>query len=221
MKLSSDTINVLKNFSDINENILFKPGKEVQTISGMKNILAKATIGEEIPQEFGIYNLAEFLNVIGTYSSPIIKFTDSQSLVVDDEKDSSPVKYNFSEKSVLNTPEKMIQMPSVDSTFELKNESLQRVMKRVNTLGLPDLAFKSEDGEIKLVASDKKDQNSNTASIVIGKSNIDFIAYLKTENLKFVPDDYTVEISSKKIAHFINKNKPIEYWVALEPDSEF
>jgi len=221
MKLSSDTINVLKNFSDINENILFKPGKEVHTISGMKNILAKATIGEEIPQEFGIYNLAEFLNVIGTYSSPIIKFSDSQSLVVDDEKDSSPVKYNFSEKSVLNTPEKMIQMPSVDSTFELKNESLQRVMKRVNTLGLPDLAFKSEDGEIKLVASDKKDPNSNTASIVIGNSNIDFIAYLKTENLKFVPDDYTVEISSKKIAHFINKNKPIEYWVALEPDSEF
>ena len=221
MKLSSDTINVLKNFSDINENILFKPGKEVHTISGMKNILAKATIGEEIPQEFGIYNLAEFLNVIGTYSSPIIKFNGSQSLVVDDEKDSSPVKYNFSEKSVLNTPEKMIQMPSVDSTFELKNESLQRVMKRVNTLGLPDLAFKSEDGEIKLVASDKKDQNSNTASIVIGKSNIDFIAYLKTENLKFVPDNYTVEISSKKIAHFINKNKPIEYWVALEPDSEF
>jgi len=221
MKLSSDTINVLKNFSDINENILFKPGKEIHTISGMKNILAKATIGEEIPQEFGIYNLAEFLNVIGTYSSPIIKFSDSQSLVVDDEKDSSPVKYNFSEKSVLNTPEKMIQMPSVDSTFELKNESLQKVMKRVNTLGLPDLAFKSEDGEIKLVASDKKDPNSNTASIVIGNSNIDFIAYLKTENLKFVPDDYTVEISSKKIAHFINKNKPIEYWVALEPDSEF
>jgi len=221
MKLSSDTINVLKNFSDINENILFKPGKEIHTISGMKNILAKATIGEEIPKEFGIYNLAEFLNVIGTYSSPIIKFSDSQSLVVDDEKDSSPVKYNFSEKSVLNTPEKMIQMPSVDSTFELKNESLQRVMKRVNTLGLPDLAFKSEDGEIKLVASDKKDPNSNTASIVIGNSNIDFIAYLKTENLKFVPDDYTVEISSKKIAHFINKNKPIEYWVALEPDSEF
>jgi hypothetical protein len=221
MKLSSDTINVLKNFSDINENILFKPGKEVHTISGMKNILAKATIGEEIPQEFGIYNLAEFLNVIGTYSSPIIKFSDSQSLVVDDEKDSSPVKYNFSEKSVLNTPEKMIQMPSVDSTFELKNESLQKVMKRVNTLGLPDLAFKSEDGEIKLVASDKKDPNSNTASIVIGNSNIDFIAYLKTENLKFVPDDYTVEISSKKIAHFINKNRPIEYWVALEPDSEF
>lgn len=221
MKLSSDTINVLKNFSDINENILFKPGKEIHTISGMKNILAKATIGEEIPKEFGIYNLAEFLNVIGTYSSPIIKFSDSQSLVVDDEKDSSPVKYNFSEKSVLNTPEKMIQMPSVDSTFELKNESLQKVMKRVNTLGLPDLAFKSEDGEIKLVASDKKDPNSNTASIVIGNSNIDFIAYLKTENLKFVPDDYTVEISSKKIAHFINKNKPIEYWVALEPDSEF
>jgi len=221
MKLSSDTINVLKNFSDINENILFKPGKEIHTISGMKNILAKATIGEEIPKEFGIYNLAEFLNVIGTYSSPIIKFSDSQSLVVDDEKDSSPVKYNFSEKSVLNTPEKMIQMPSVDSTFELKNESLQRVMKRVNTLGLPDLAFKSEDGEIKLVASDKKDPNSNTASIVIGNSNIDFIAYLKTENLKFVPDDYTVEVSSKKIAHFINKNKPIEYWVALEPDSEF
>ena len=43
MKLSSKTIELLKNFSSINQSILFKEGSKLRTISVMKNILAEAT----------------------------------------------------------------------------------------------------------------------------------------------------------------------------------
>ena len=39
MKLSEATTNVLKNFSDINQNILVKQGDTLNTMSTMKNII--------------------------------------------------------------------------------------------------------------------------------------------------------------------------------------
>ena len=43
--------------------------------------------------------------------------------------------------------------------------------------------------------------------------------YFKVENLKMISGDYDVSVSSKSISHFKNKKLPIEYWIALEPDS--
>ena len=62
---------------------------------------------------------------------------------------------------------------------------------------------------------------SNDYSFVIGETDKTFKAYFKTENFKMIRDDYDVAISSQKISHFINRNKPIQYWIAIEPDSEF
>ena len=52
MNLTSDTVAILKNFSDINQNILVKPGNQLQTISTLKNILAQADVTEKFDQEF-------------------------------------------------------------------------------------------------------------------------------------------------------------------------
>ena len=70
MKLSESTLSLLKNFSTINQSILFKQGTKLRTISVMKNILAEATITEEIPKDFGIYDLNQFLNGLSLHQSP-------------------------------------------------------------------------------------------------------------------------------------------------------
>ena len=70
MKLSDKTILLLKNFSSINQSILFKQGKKLRTISVMKNILAEATIAEDIPKDFGIYDLNQFLNGLSLHQNP-------------------------------------------------------------------------------------------------------------------------------------------------------
>ena len=70
MKLSDNTLSLLKNFSTINQSIYFKQGTRIRTISVMKNILAEATINEELPKDFGIYDLGQFLNGLSLHNSP-------------------------------------------------------------------------------------------------------------------------------------------------------
>jgi hypothetical protein len=69
---------------------------------------------------------------------------------------------------------------------------------------------------------DKKNDTSNKFDIVVGENaTTDYTFYFKVENLKMMSGDYDVAVSSKSISHFKHTKLPIEYWIALEPDSVF
>jgi len=221
MKISDSTISILRNFSDINANILFKPGKTLNTVSTMKNIMAKAEVEENFETEFGVYDLPEFLRAIDSFKQPVLKFNGSANLKIQDEKTSLSARYAFADKSTLVTPTKEIKMPDQTVSFTLKNEDYESVKKLYTNLSLPDIAFKGEGGKIKLVALDKKNSNSNESSITVGETDIEFTAYIKAENMKIIPGEYDVALSKAKIAHFINKKVKVQYWIALEADSTF
>jgi hypothetical protein len=112
-------------------------------------------------------------------------------------------------------------MPDKEVTFTLKKETFAKLLKAATTLNLPDVAVKGDGKSIKLIATDKKNKSSNEYSLIVGETDKKFNAYFKTENFKMVTDDYDVAISKQKISHFVNRNKSIQYWIALEPDSEF
>ena len=221
MNLSSDTIAVLKNFSDINQNILLKPGNKVQTISTMKNILAEAEISEKFDSEFAIYDLPEFLRAVELFQKPSLNFNGGSNVQIADNNSKQSIKYFFADKSVIVAPTKNITMPDKEVTFTLKKDDFARLQKGVTTLNLPDVAVKGDGKSITLVATDKKNKSSNDYSISVGETDKTFTAYFKAENFKMVSDDYDVAISKQKISHFVNRNKPVQYWIALEPDSEF
>ena len=221
MNLSSDTVAVLKNFSDINQNILVKPGNTVQTISTMKNILAEADISETFEQEFAIYDLPEFLRSVDLFDSPSLKFNGGSNVTINEEKSKQNIKYFFADKSVIVAPTKSITMPDKFVTFTFKKESFAKLMKAATTLNLPDVAVIGNGKSISMVATDKKNKSSNEYSIDVGESDKTFKAYFKVENFKMITDDYDVAISNQKISHFVNRNKKVQYWIALEPDSEF
>lgn len=221
MNLSSDTVSLLKNFSDINQNILVKPGNKVQTISTMKNILAEAEISEKFESEFAIYDLPEFLRSVELFEKPELKFNGGSNVQIADSNSKQAIKYFFADKSVIVSPTKNITMPDKEVTFTFKKETFAKLLKAATTLNLPDVAVKGNGKSINLVATDKKNKSSNEYSLVVGETDKSFTAYFKTENFKMVSDDYDVAISKQKISHFVNRNKPIQYWIALEPDSEF
>lgn len=221
MKISDNTIGILRNFSDINANILFKPGKTLSTMSTMKNIMAQADVEEEFESEFGVYDLPEFLRAIDSFQQPVLKFNGTANLKIQDEKSTLSARYAFADKSTLRYPSKQISMPDKTVTFSLKNSDYESVKKLYTNLSLPDIAFKGENGKIKLVALDKKNSNSNESSVVVGETNLEFTAYVKAENMKIIPGDYDVALSKAKIAHFINKKVKVQYWIALEADSTF
>ena len=221
MKISDNTIGILRNFSDINANILFKPGKTLSTMSTMKNIMAQADVEEEFESEFGVYDLPEFLRALDSFQQPVLNFNGSANLKIKDEKSSLSARYAFADKSTLRYPTKVISMPDKTVTFTLKDSDWESVKKLYTNLSLPDIAIKGEKGKIKLVALDKKNSNSNESSIVVGETDLEFTAYIKAENMKIIPGDYDVALSKAKIAHFINRKVKVQYWIALEADSTF
>jgi len=225
LNLSTETVNVLKNFSDINQNLLIKPGNKIQTISNMKNILAEAEIEEKFAKEFAIYDLPEFLRTYEMLEDPTLKF-DSESYVNIIEKSSKGTDvdgfiYNFADKSVIVSPTKNITMPDTLVDFTLKKEQFAKFLRAVGTINVPDVSVKGDGKTIKLIAHDKKNKSSNKYSITLGETDKKFTANFKSENFKIIAGDYNIALSTAKISHFINRNKPIQYWIALEPDSEF
>ena len=214
MKISDTTKSVLKNFADINQNLLVQPGQELKTISTMKNILAKAKIEEEFTSEFGIYDLSEFLGVLSLFKRPTFSF-EEKNIGIAEDGTSTKTNYFFSDPAVLVTPQKDIKMPECEVNFVLTHADLANVKKAAAVMQLPDISVHSDTGDIMLTATDKKNDTSNNYSVKVG----DF--HFKTENLKLIEGDYDVAISSKNISHFKHKSKEIEYWIALEQTSTF
>ena len=221
MKLTESTVSILRNFSDINQNILIKPGKKLATMSTMKNIMAKATVEEDFEQEFGIYDLPEFLRSFEKFIKPKLNFNGSANLKITDEASSLKTRYPFADKSTLVAPSKEISMPDKTVTFTLKQSDFDMIKGQYATLSLPDIAIRGKGGKVEIVALDKKNSNAPESSLPVGETSVNFTAYIKAENLKIIPGDYDVALSKAKIAHFINKKVNIEYWIALETDSEF
>ena len=222
MKLNQNTQDILKNFSEINTNILIKPGSELNTISTMKNILAKATINESFDKEFGIYDLNEFLSVVSSLDKPELTLQEKH-MTISTEGSRSKVKYFYSDPSVIVSPTKDVKMPESDVTFSLSESNLAQLRKMAAILSSPDLALVgTKGGDVVLKVCDKKNDTSNKFDIVVGENaTANYTFYFKVENLKMISGDYDVAVSSKSIAHFTNTKLPIEYWIALEPDSVF
>jgi hypothetical protein len=220
MKINQNTLDILKNFSEINTNILIKPGTELSTISTMRNIFAKATIAEAFDSEFGVYDLNEFLAVVSSLNKPELNLQD-KFMTISAEGSKSKVKYFYSDPSVIVSPTKEVNMPEADVTFSLSQANLTQLQKMAAILKTPDLALEgTKGGDIVLKVCDKKNDTSNNFDIVVGENaTADYTFYFKVENMKMISGDYDVSVSSKSISHFKNTKLPIEYWIALEPDS--
>ena len=220
MKLSDRTINLLKNFASINQSILFKQGNQLRTISVMKNILAEANIDEDFPQDFGVYDLSQFLNSLGLFQEPELNFTGESFLNIKEGKQRS--KYFFADPSVIvSPPEKSITLPSVDVEFTLKSSQLDRLLKAAGVYHLTDLSVIGDGKEIKMVVLDRKNDTSNDFSIVVGETDSTFSFNFKVENIKILPGTYDVVVSKKLLSRFVSKNQDLTYYIALEPDSTF
>ena len=220
MKLSDNTLSLLKNFSTINTSILFKQGKSLRTISVMKNILAEATINEELPKDFGIYDLNQFLNGLSLHNDPDLDFTNDNYVVIREGRSRS--KYFFTEPTTIVTPpDKTMTMPTEDVSFELSTEQLDKLMKAASVYQLPDLSAIGGEGVVKLVVRDKKNQTSNDYAVVVGETEGNFVFNFKVENLKVLPGSYDVVVSQKLLSKFTCRQHDLTYYIALEPDSSY
>jgi len=220
MKLSDNALAILKNFAGINNSILVKQGNKLRTISVAKNILAEAEIKEEFPRDFAIYDLNQFLNGLSLHQDPDLDFQEESYLSIKEGK--RRVKYFFADPNVIiSPPEKEIQLPTQDVCFQMDSVTLEKLVKAAAVYQLPDLSAIGENGVIKLVVRDKKNDTSNEYAIVVGETDQEFTFNFKVENIKIIPGAYDVVVSSKLLSQFTNTQHNLKYYIALEPDSTF
>jgi hypothetical protein len=221
MKLSDNTLTLLKNFAGINQSILVKKGNKLRTISIAKNILAEAEITEEFPREFAVYDLNQFLNGLSLHQDPDLDFTENSYITIREGK--RRVKYFYADPNVIiSPPEKEIKLPSEDVCFQLETGALEKLVKAAAVYQLPDISAIGDAGVIRLVVRDKKNDTSNEYSIVVGETDEQFTFNFKVENIsKIVSGAYNVVVSRKLLSQFTNTKHNLSYWIALEPDSTF
>ena len=221
MKLSENTLTILKNFAGINQSILVKKGNKLRTISIAKNILSEAEILEEFPRDFAIYDLNQFLNGLSLHQDPDLDFSGETHITIRDGK--RRVKYFYSDPNVIvSPPEKKINLPSNDICFQLESGIIERLVKAASVYQLPDISVIGEAGVIRLVVRDKKNNTSNEYSILVGETDSIFTFNFKVENLnKIISGAYDVALSQKLLSQFTNTKYNLSYWIAMEPDSTF
>lgn len=217
MKINSKTLNILKNFATINPSIVVKPGNILKTISSSKTILARAEVPDTFEYPFAIYNLSQFIGCISMFTDPNFDFNE-RSVNISDAK--NEFVYYYADSSIIVAPpEKDINIPSVDAEFKISATDIPNVTKALSILELTEIAFVGDGNNIMIQAVDSKNQSSNQYSIKVGATDKVFKAIFKPENLKMIPDDYIVTLSSKGISRF--QGAEATYYVAIEATSTF
>ncbi len=227
MKLSNETVTVLKNFSTINQNLVINPGNKISTMSAMKNIVAKATVTEDFPQAIAIYDLNEFLSALSLFKNPDLNFRDDFVVMTETGVKGKSLKYWYSDPSVVTTVIKEITMPSSEVTFSFSSHLLSDVTKAAAVIGAPDMCLEAISiGKAILKVTDKKNATANDYAVGLDVTNSDgkdvpYKFWFKVENLKLLPGSYDVNTSSARISYFKNTSVDVEYFIALEPESTY
>jgi hypothetical protein len=221
MKVSEKTINLLRNYANINQSIEFREGKILKTVSPLNTILASVEIEEEFPRTFPIYELNRFLGTLALFQNPELDFTDNGVDISDDNHEAT-YRYCGSSSMFQTPPEKNITFPDAEVSFELSLEQFKKTINAANTLGLPEVVVEGTGSDIQLVVSDTGNVSSDIFSTKVGIADKIFRMIFKTENLnKIMEGTYDVKLSSKRISHFKRTTDSLQYWIALEQNSTF
>ena len=216
MKLSKETVGLIKNFAGINSNLLLKSGNKLATISAQKNVMADAVVTETFP-DFGIYDLNEFLGAMSLFEDPELTFNDKWVTI---EQGGNSIKYFAAEASVLTAPQKAITFPDPEIEFNMSANMLSMIQRTASVLRASDVSIVGDGSTMSVVVGDKKNATGNSYNSTVGSSDKKFKVNLKVENLKMIPGDYVVSVSSKKISRFKGSGDLV-YYVAVEADSTF
>tara|TARA_Y100000593_G_scaffold91569_1_gene180762 strand:- start:83 stop:739 length:657 start_codon:yes stop_codon:yes gene_type:complete len=216
MKLTAETVAILKNYASINQNIQLKQGKTLSTISPQKNILSSAEISEDIPQTFAIYDLNRLLAAMSAYDKmPELTFEEKRLLV-------GKTQYTYGDPSMLVLPpEKKLDFPEPEIKFTMPKDKYDMCLKMASILQVPELVVHGDGSIIQLVATDTNNSSTDSHPEEVGTTDKTFQMVFKIENMKLLSGSYNVGISSKGIAHFAHEHSKLEYWIATEQNSNY
>lgn len=217
MKISHETLTLLKNFAGINGNLVVKQGNVLSTVSAGKNILALANLSESFPREFAIYDLNSLLGLLTLMEDQDVEFNEASIHI---SKDGSEFEYFYSDPSVVTaSPYKALDIDPV-FTFDLSAADITMIQRAASIVSASTISIVSDGNSVTLKVGDPANAaaNSYKKTLTTDQAPV-FDARLKVENLKVITDDYTVAVGKKKALHFKSTSRDLDYWLAMEPTS--
>ena len=219
MKLTTETLSILKNYATINQNIQFKQGQTLSTISPQKNILSQAEISEDIPNTFAIYDLNKLLGALSLFDKPDLTVGEHKLNIQQGEY---KLDYVYGDPSMLVLPpEKTLDFPDPEIKFKMTKDAYDACLKAAQVLSLPELVVHGDGEKIFLVATDTNNDSSDEFRKEVGETDKQFQMVFKIENMKLLSGSYNVGISSKGISHFSHEHSKLQYWIATEQNSNY
>jgi len=212
MKLENRTVQILKNFANINPSMLFREGNIQVTIAPQRNILARSTISENFPREFAIFDLSRFIGVLSLFNNPDIEYDDSRVLISQGQQ---KVAYAFADPTfIVVPPSKTPSVQDPEIVFKLTGEHLQSTIRALGALQATHIIVEGDGENISIGVGKPTDPTGDTFKIEVGLSNYSFKFAFKAENMKILNGDYDVQISSRNISYF--KGGDVEYWIMTD-----
>jgi hypothetical protein len=233
IKISNETLAVLKNFARLRSSIIIDEGNEISVISTRSTFLATAVIEEEFPFQFAIYDLNRFLSALSLTKNPELVFSENDNFVVIKGEDGHLMNYGFGDIDQVKAsnpqpPSKRLDLPSKDVTFSLGKQQIEKVKKTASVLSLPDIVVSSSgDGDVYLGAADVSNPMSDRTQIKLEGAtggDAEFNLVFSSENIEnLMAIDYSVSISQKKLSHFTAQANgyEIDYWIAADFNSTY
>jgi hypothetical protein len=214
MKLSERTIQLLKNFSTINQSILVRPGNVLKTVSPLKTVFAQATVAEDFDKDFAIYELPRFLGTISLFSEPEFTFNDKYVTISSGKQRVNYTYADLSNPMIVAPPSKNINFPDPEVEFNMTSDQFSTILRAGSVLRMPEIAVIGEDGVISIRAVDSKNPTADVFSLDVGECDKDFRVIFRPENLMIIPANYTVSLTNVGISRFSTDN--LTYWIATE-----
>ena len=223
MQLSKSTVEVLRNFSDINPSILITPGNRLVSFANDGGVLANAEVEDEFTSRFGIYDLNSFLSLTSLIDDPVLDTANSDKYVT---ISGNGTKYKFfvAKESLLRIPPKTeLELPSEDIKFSLDDGSLKRVLRAAAVLSLDTVCFYSSDNGLYFGASDPKQQDSDSFSVRLDDyKGPEFKLFVSISKLTLLPGNYDIAVCYARkpmMVLFTNVDRDVRYWAGAELDS--
>lgn len=228
MKISVETMNLLKHAATINTGIIIDPGNMIYSMHESRTVRMQATVTETFPQEFALINLNQFLNTVNLVDDPELTFKGDHVEIVS-PNGTQRLKYYFSDPEVIQQSNKQLKADvSYELQFSITKEQLNGLNKAAATIGADDVCVFNRGADIYISALDKRRQNGNNYEIELMSNseleNKSFKVYFRKTNLKLTANDFNVSISSKGISTWVAQNPNVPellFHIAVERDSLF
>jgi hypothetical protein len=215
MKFTETTLAMLKNFASINAGAVLNPGHVQRTWSIDMSILVEVELEENLPTQFGIYDLNQFLGNITTLSDPDLEFNTEHVIMRDS---SMNIMYRSCDPALIKSPpNKSLNIDNPDIVFDLTQSTITKMLRLASMNSLTTISVIGSGGRMKLQAHDKSNDKSNEVSTDLCEwTGSDFSCMFKVDNLKIIPDDYHVEVKKDAFSKFTSKNRKLKYFITLQ-----